>query len=93
MPRYFKPGGGWISGESLFIDNTFIGFDSKISACGGRQTAITTTRSEQDYQPIAHFRRNKFVNQGEDAMFWMYTPSQSWAKLLTCGPFTCTGLY
>lgn len=93
MHEYFEGGGHWVAGDSLYIDNTFIGFDSKINACGGEQRVIATNKSHPQYHPIAHFRRNKFVNQGEDAMFKMYAPNPLWAKIPMCGTFTCTGLY
>lgn len=64
IKKMFSGGGGW-GGESLFIDNTFIGFDNKVSACGGNQAAIGTNPYHPDYHPIAHFRKNKFVNQDE----------------------------
>ena len=88
----FSQGGGW-GGTSMFYNNRFIGFDSHISACGGRQAAIGNNHWHPDYHPISHYRQNKFIDTDESGMFLLFTPPQGWANLSDCGTFTCTGLY
>ena len=68
IKKMFAGGGAW-GGESLFIDNTFIGFDSSENICGGKQAAIGTNVYHADYHPLAYFRRNKFIDTDESALF------------------------
>ena len=90
LPKMFRLGGQW-TGECLFHNNKFIGFDSTTNACGGRQSAITNNKEHPDYHPIATFRQNAFIDTDASAMFYLHTPRSSWMP--RCGTFTCTALY
>ena len=52
--KFFSHGGS--HGTSMFFNNKFIGFDSYVNACGGRQAAIGNNGKHSDYHPISHYR-------------------------------------
>jgi hypothetical protein len=84
-----------MTGQATYHNMRFIGWKSATRSCSGARQKITGPwPGNSDYVAFAEFKSPTFEAVTQDAVAFIYPPSQGWINWEDCGiEFTCTGLY